>query len=58
MGCILTQWYGMTEASPSIISQREEEAHVRNTIGRLLPGIQMRIVDEIGKGVFFSMLML
>jgi len=50
MGCVLTQWYGMTEASPSCISQREGEAHIPNTIGRLLPGMQMRIVDENGRG--------
>ncbi|KAK3115292.1 hypothetical protein LTR53_005515 [Teratosphaeriaceae sp. CCFEE 6253] len=48
MGCVLTQWYGMTEASPSVISQRESEAHVPDTIGRLLPGMQMRIVGETG----------
>ncbi|EMC95141.1 hypothetical protein BAUCODRAFT_149163 [Baudoinia panamericana UAMH 10762] len=46
MDCVLTQWYGMTEASPSVISQREGEANVPHTIGRLLPGMQMRLIDE------------
>ncbi|KAG9187030.1 hypothetical protein G6011_10138 [Alternaria panax] len=50
MGCVLTQWYGCTEASPSIISQRQSEAHIRGTIGRLLPNIQMRVVDAQGAG--------
>lgn len=49
-GCVVTQWYGMTEASPSIASQREDETHIRGTIGRPLPGMEMRIVDESGKG--------
>lgn len=50
--CVVTQWYGMTEASPSVASQREEETHIVGTIGRPLPGIEMRIVDENGKGWF------
>lgn len=50
IGCVLTQWYGCTEASPSVISQREDEAHIRGTIGRLLPNMQMRIVDSHGTG--------
>jgi acyl-CoA synthetase (AMP-forming)/AMP-acid ligase II len=50
MGCVLTQWYGCTEASPSITSQREDEAHICGTIGRLLPNMQMRVVDAQGAG--------
>lgn len=50
LGCVVTQWYGMTEASPAIASQREEETIIPNTIGRLLPGIEMRIIDEQGNG--------
>lgn len=50
LGCVVTQWYGMTEASPAIASQREEDAVIPNTIGRLLPGIEMRIIDEEGQG--------
>lgn len=48
--CVVTQWYGMTEASPSVASQREDEAHMPGTIGRLLPGIEARVVDEDGAG--------
>ncbi|KAM0273138.1 hypothetical protein ACHAQH_008487 [Verticillium albo-atrum] len=47
-GCAVTQWYGMTEASPSVASQREDEVQLKGTIGRLLPGIEMRIIDEDG----------
>lgn len=53
-GCVVTQWYGMTEASPSISSQREDETHVAGTIGRPLPGVEMRIVDEDGKGRLYN----
>lgn len=53
VGCVVTQWYGMTEASPSVISQREDEAHVPGTIGRLLPGMQLRIIDEEGQGIYY-----
>ncbi|KAM5344308.1 hypothetical protein ACJ41O_012845 [Fusarium nematophilum] len=49
LGCVVTQWYGMTEASPSIASQREDETNVPGTIGRLLPGIEMRVLDEEDK---------
>lgn len=51
--CVVTQWYGMTEASPSVASQREDETHISGTIGRPLPGIEMRIVDETGKSQFY-----
>ncbi|KAG8162978.1 hypothetical protein KVR01_007456 [Diaporthe batatas] len=47
-GCVVTQWYGMTEASPSVASQREDETNVDGTIGRPLPGMEMRILDENG----------
>ncbi|KAJ9138149.1 Acetyl-CoA synthetase-like protein [Pleurostoma richardsiae] len=48
LGCAVVSWYGMTEASPSIASQREDEARIPGTIGRLLPGIEMRVLDEYG----------
>ena len=50
MGCVVTQWYGLTEASPSVASQREDEVHIKDTVGRLLPGMEFRIVDENGRG--------
>ncbi|KAG4439601.1 hypothetical protein IFR05_004896 [Cadophora sp. M221] len=46
LDCTLTQWYGLTEASPSVISQREDQVHVRNTVGKILPGITVKILDE------------
>ncbi len=52
LDCVITQWYGMTEASPSVISQREDETHIRNTVGRLLPGMELKIVDGDGKGTY------
>ncbi|KAL5333088.1 hypothetical protein BJX70DRAFT_403913 [Aspergillus crustosus] len=48
MGCTITQWYGMTEASPSVISQREDEVTITGTVGRLLPGMSLKIVDAEG----------
>ena len=48
--CIVTQWYGMTEASPSVITQSEAEADIPGTIGRLLPNMRARFVDEDGQG--------
>ncbi|GAB1217437.1 hypothetical protein ATERTT37_006676 [Aspergillus terreus] len=49
MGCSITQWYGMTEASPSVISQREDEVGIPDTVGKLLPGMSMKIIDSEGK---------
>lgn len=56
MGCSITQWYGMTEASPSVISQRENEVEVVGSVGKLLPGMSMKIVDHEGKGAFLRCL--
>lgn len=50
VGCVITQWYGMTEASPSVISQTQAQAKTRNSIGKLLPGIELKILNEEGKG--------
>jgi len=44
--CCLTQWYGLTEASPSVISQTEDQVHIRNTVGKILPGMTVKILDE------------
>ncbi|KAL6232493.1 hypothetical protein BDW75DRAFT_247126 [Aspergillus navahoensis] len=49
MGCKITQWYGMTEASPSVISQHEDEVGITGTVGRLLPGMSMKVVDSEGR---------
>jgi 4-coumarate--CoA ligase len=52
LGCVITQWYGMTEASPSVVSQKQNHVHVRNSIGKLLPGIELQILDEQDRGEF------
>ncbi|KAF4547704.1 AMP-binding enzyme 1 [Elsinoe fawcettii] len=51
LDCVVTQWYGMTEASPSVMSQKENQVHVRGTVGRLLPGMELRIMKEDGSDV-------
>ena len=48
--CCLTQWYGLTEASPSVISQTEDQVHIRNTVGKILPGMTVKILDENFQG--------
>jgi acyl-CoA synthetase (AMP-forming)/AMP-acid ligase II len=48
LNCTLTQWYGLTEASPSVISQRPDHTHVKGTVGQILPGITVKIIDESG----------
>jgi acyl-CoA synthetase (AMP-forming)/AMP-acid ligase II len=50
LSCSLTQWYGLTEASPSVISQTEDQVHICNTVGKILPGISVKILDETLKG--------
>ncbi|OJJ05341.1 hypothetical protein ASPVEDRAFT_86695 [Aspergillus versicolor CBS 583.65] len=49
MGCTITQWYGMTEASPSVISQQDDEVAMTGTVGRLLPGMSMKVIGADGK---------
>lgn len=50
-GCALTQWYGMTEMSPSVSSQREDEVEgdARGSCGKMNPGIEAKIVDDEGQ---------
>ncbi|KAH7061962.1 4-coumarate-CoA ligase [Paraphoma chrysanthemicola] len=49
LDCVLTQWYGLTEASPSVISQRYDQVNIKGTLGKLLPGMTLKIVDPEGK---------
>lgn len=51
--CPLTQWYGLTEGSPSVISQRSDHVHVKGTVGKILPGITLRVVAPNGKGISY-----
>lgn len=51
LNCVVTQWYGMTEASPSVVTQTQSQAQVPNTVGKLLPGMQLKVLDENGQGL-------
>jgi len=48
IGIPMYQGYGLTEAAP-VISTNGPNAHKLGTSGRLLPGIELRVVDEEGK---------
>ncbi|HKP44034.1 long-chain-fatty-acid--CoA ligase [Mycobacterium sp.] len=60
-GTVFIQAYGMTEASPCTHicrlpaamkdRSRDEQLAVRSTQGRVLPGLQMRLVNDAGKVV-------
>ncbi|MBX6395536.1 MAG: AMP-binding protein, partial [Alicyclobacillaceae bacterium] len=42
--------WGMTEASPALTASNfEQESWVYSTVGRALPGVELRVVDETGK---------
>ncbi|WP_067935980.1 class I adenylate-forming enzyme family protein [Alicyclobacillus kakegawensis] len=42
--------YGMTECSPALTASHfETEAWVYATVGRVLPGVELRVVDEAGR---------
>ncbi|HEX2095587.1 MAG TPA: class I adenylate-forming enzyme family protein [Longimicrobiaceae bacterium] len=48
-GVGFAQTYGLTEASPRITTLPPEEAHARSgSVGRPIPGVEVRIVDEAG----------
>lgn len=42
--------YGMTETSPALTASHfEQEAWVYATVGQALPGVSLRVVDELGR---------
>ena len=49
-GIPLMEGYGLTEASP-VVCLNPEEKRVPGSIGKALPGIRLRIVDEAGQDV-------
>jgi long-chain acyl-CoA synthetase len=49
-GIPLMEGYGFTEASP-VVSLNPEKARLPGSIGKILPGIDLRLVDESGKDV-------
>jgi long-chain acyl-CoA synthetase len=51
LGFKLYEGYGMTEASPVITTQRPGEKTVPGSVGRALPGIDVKIADPDERGV-------
>lgn len=51
LGFKLYEGYGMTEASPVITTQRPGEKTVPGSVGRALPGIDVKIADPDDRGV-------
>ena len=49
-GIPLMEGYGLTEASP-VVCLNPEDQRVPGSIGKALPGIELRFVDETGKDV-------
>lgn len=45
LGCTVFQAYGMTEASPGVFANRPETPGPTESVGRLLPGLECRVVD-------------
>jgi acyl-CoA synthetase (AMP-forming)/AMP-acid ligase II len=50
-GLTLHNGYGLTEASPTIAQTRHEEPRGDCSVGRVLPGVEARIVDREGNDV-------
>lgn len=50
-GLILHNGYGLTESSPTITQTRHEEPRADCSVGRLLPGLEIRMVDMQGHDV-------
>ena len=50
-GMPLHNGYGLTEASPTLTQTRQEEPRSDCSVGRVLPGVELRIVDAGGRDV-------
>jgi long-chain acyl-CoA synthetase len=50
-GLDIDEGYGLTETSPTLTSNRMAEKPRPGSVGKPLPGIELRIVDEAGKDV-------
>jgi len=50
-GCTLHNGYGLTEASPTISQTRIGEHHQTTTVGKLLPGLEAKLLDFQGNPV-------
>ena len=51
LGLTLHNGYGLTEASPTITQTRHDEPRGDCSVGRALPGVEVRIVDREGSDV-------
>ena len=50
-GLPLNNGYGLTEASPTLMQTRNDEPRADTSVGRALPGVELRIVDARGHDV-------
>ena len=50
-GLPLHNGYGLTEASPTLTQTRREEPRADCSVGRAVPGVELRIVDDEGRDV-------
>jgi acyl-CoA synthetase (AMP-forming)/AMP-acid ligase II len=50
-GMVLHNGYGVTECSPNIASTRLETPRTDVSVGKIFPGVEVRIVDSAGKTV-------
>jgi acyl-CoA synthetase (AMP-forming)/AMP-acid ligase II len=50
-GLTLHNGYGLTEAAPTVTQTRHEEPRADCSVGRPVPGVDIRIVDEAGRDV-------
>jgi long-chain acyl-CoA synthetase len=50
-GLFVHQGYGLTEAAPGVTSTLGEQAPKPGSVGRPLPGVEVRIADERGENV-------
>jgi long-chain acyl-CoA synthetase len=50
-GMTLHNGYGLTEASPTLTQTRQDEPRADCSVGRVLPGVELRIVDAEGRNV-------
>lgn len=50
-GPVITEYYGSTETGPLVFCTSAEWMAHRGTVGRALPGVELRVLDENGDGV-------